>query len=119
MTAPGRSGKFGWRGRLGDPEYGNALQAAEPTPQLLAELISFFGDIDENVRRASGKTLAALAHRHSSVDSHVRTLLARACVDPKFAGRGTYGRAGLDYAYDALRTATEAHMANLSRRSGR
>jgi len=82
---------------------------------LLADLISFFSDSENDVRRTAGETLVAMARNHAAAAPEIQAALARTCTSPRFAARDQdENRTGWDYAYDALWAATEALAANQS-----
>ncbi|WFE22540.1 HEAT repeat domain-containing protein [Solwaraspora sp. WMMD937] len=82
----------------------DALRQASPTEDVIARLVSLFADEEQRLRAAAGRTLIALARRHSaSADSIVATLAA---VCSQFSGhdQDTKDRPGVDEAYHALRS---------------
>ncbi|MET0418941.1 MAG: hypothetical protein ABW022_23245, partial [Actinoplanes sp.] len=86
------------------------LRAAPPTEELQDLLLAIMrNDLDNDVRRAAGVTLADVARRHPSAGERIKRRLAAACADPAFNFLDTYEqRPAWDYAQDSLWTTAEA-----------
>jgi HEAT repeat protein len=95
----------------------NVLRSAAPTPELQADLISFFSDSDNDVRRTAGETLIAMARDYPDAAPDILASLAHACTSLQLAASDKHERrTGWDDAYTALWAVTEALAANRSAR---